>query len=323
MVLGSIMSGGGTQSRRTKDFMNLQKLLVLTAFGALLGLGCGSSDVELADDGGVIGIDANPNAADANKDNPLGIDASPQVGGPCEPGNAQCNNCEDDDLDGFTDGDDLECTGALDDDEDSFATGIAGDNNDAIKQDCFFDGNSGGGDGCDFHICCLLEPFVDCCEGTQTPEADGCLKLTGPKYDPNSCVASQACIDNCAPLSPPGCDCLGCCTICEGTDCRDIFTNPAVYENETCDGLTDPTEGQCCDSDNLGACYSCTKVAECGGAVCDDNPDDCILCPGQTEDDLPAACTAQDCGGAATCNVSADCDGNDYCQNGCCFHVIQ
>ena len=34
----------------------------------------------------------------------------------------------------------------LDNDESSFATGIPGDNMDACKQDCFFDGNSGMGD---------------------------------------------------------------------------------------------------------------------------------------------------------------------------------
>jgi hypothetical protein len=44
-----------------------------------------------------------------------------------------------------------------DNDESSFATGIPGDNIDTVNQDCFFDGNSGGGDdGCDIHVCCLL-----------------------------------------------------------------------------------------------------------------------------------------------------------------------
>ena len=45
----------------------------------------------------------------------------------------------------------------VDNDEGSFATGIPGDNKDANKQDCFFDGNSGGGDdGCNQHVCCLF-----------------------------------------------------------------------------------------------------------------------------------------------------------------------
>ena len=41
---------------------------------------------------------------------------------------------------------DPECVGPNDNDESSFATGIPGDNVDACKQDCFFDGNSGMGD---------------------------------------------------------------------------------------------------------------------------------------------------------------------------------
>ena len=52
----------------------------------------------------------------------------------------------DDDGDGKIDYADPECVGPLDNDESSFATGIPGDNMDACKQDCFFDGNSGMGD---------------------------------------------------------------------------------------------------------------------------------------------------------------------------------
>ena len=92
--------------------------------------------------------------ADAGTPNILG-DAT--AGGACEAEDSQCNNCDDDDGDGLTDGDDPECTGALDNDEGSFATGIPGDNKDDKWQDCFFDGNSGAGDdGCRFHTCCLL-----------------------------------------------------------------------------------------------------------------------------------------------------------------------
>ena len=62
----------------------------------------------------------------------------------------QCSDGIDNDGDGKIDYDDPECVGGLDNDESSFATGIPGDNVDACKQDCFFDGNSGmGDDGCD------------------------------------------------------------------------------------------------------------------------------------------------------------------------------
>ena len=56
---------------------------------------------------------------------------------------------------GKVDYNDPECVGPLDNDESSFATGIPGDNIDACKQDCFFDGNSGmGDDGCDWQLKC-------------------------------------------------------------------------------------------------------------------------------------------------------------------------
>ena len=97
------------------------------------------------DGGGCIGIGC-----------PGGIDAPP-FGGACTPGGPQCSNCVDDDGDGKIDGFDIECTGPLDNDEGSFATGIPGDNIDAVMQDCFFDGNSGAGnDGCNIHVCCIL-----------------------------------------------------------------------------------------------------------------------------------------------------------------------
>src|SRR3569833_2466017 len=74
------------------------------------------------------------------------IDAPP-FDGTCTPGGPQCSNCKDDDGDGLIDGFDPECTGPFDNDEGSFATGIPGENKDAINQDCFFDGDSGAGAG--------------------------------------------------------------------------------------------------------------------------------------------------------------------------------
>jgi hypothetical protein len=67
-----------------------------------------------------------------------------------------CADGMDNDGDGTADGFDTECTGPNDDDEGSFATGISGDNMDPKWQDCFFDGNSGGGDdGCRYATECL------------------------------------------------------------------------------------------------------------------------------------------------------------------------
>ena len=67
----------------------------------------------------------------------------------------QCSDGIDNDGDGKIDYNDPECVGPLDNDEGTFATGIPGDNSDACKQDCFFDGNSGmGDDGCEWQLKC-------------------------------------------------------------------------------------------------------------------------------------------------------------------------
>ena len=87
------------------------------------------------------------------------------TGGSVSVGNAQCSDGLDNDGDGKIDYADPECVGPLDNDESSFATGIPGDNSDACKQDCFFDGNSGmGDDHCLWQLKC--DPMItsgECC----------------------------------------------------------------------------------------------------------------------------------------------------------------
>lgn len=230
--------------------------------------------------------------------------------GECMPGAAQCANCIDDDGDGDIDGYDIQCTGPLDNDESSFATGIPGDNIDAVKQDCFFDGNSGSGnDGCDIHVCCLL--------GATTVQE--CPFNSGPTYNPMACpppigtgTITQQCKDVCGKLTPPGCDCFGCCTLCDPTtnDCFDIATNPNTSPNCTTANLSDPA-----------ACLRCTKVSDCGNTTCGGTS--CILCPGQDPSDLPAECNMQECpGGGPTCGLEGVCPEGLYCSNGCCIGTI-
>ncbi len=233
--------------------------------------------------GGAVGTDA-------------GIDGDAGTwGGPCDPqSSAQCNNCVDDDGDGLVDGDDPHCSGPRDDDEQTFATGIPGDNSDPRKQDCFFDGNSGM---CQIHTCCLLP--------------DPCDEATYGSFDRETdCDLDARCVEDCAPLAPPGCDCFGCCTVCApGTgECVDILA-----------GLSSG-----CPLDDLSsdACVECVKSTACSGGGCD--PAACILCPGQTEVDLPADCNgANQCpGGEPTCAASSDCEGDAYCVSGCCVGVV-
>lgn len=248
----------------------------------LLFTGCGSKSAGTNGDGG-------PNG-DATGD---GNNTDPPAG--CDPLGAQCNNCIDDDGDGHVDGADPECTGSDDNREDSFATGQPGDNVDPVLQDCFFDGNSGeGDDGCFRPTCCLTEG-----------PGNGCPP---PGPPPNDCTVSQQCIDFCAPLTPPGCDCFGCCTVCDDTSCVDVATGLAS-SSCTAETLQDTT-----------ACPRCVKSTDCN-SECD--PANCILCPGQTEDDLPDSCQGQACPeGTSACDANGNCGANQYCSNGCCIQIL-
>jgi hypothetical protein len=272
--------------------------LVAPVFVVILAmfLGCGSSPGGRGDGGSLDADPAAPDASPAAHDaDPNPPDADPSAPPGCDPLGPQCNNCVDDDEDGFVDGMDPECTGPSDDREDSYATGIPGDNIDEVFQDCFFDGNSGHeDDGCQIPTCCL----------TQAGQP-GCPPGAPPTL---TCEPTQECVDNCEILVPPGCDCFGCCTICNDEGCYDVAIGLSGAECTT-ETLADPEK-----------CIPCTWNDDCG-EPCD--PEGCILCPGQTEDDLPPECTDQVCpDGTPPCGGNADCDEGMYCSNGCCIHII-
>jgi len=221
-------------------------------------------------------------------------------GAPC--GTTQCSNCIDDDGDGFTDGFDPHCSSAADDDEGTFATGISGDNIDRYWQDCFYDGNSGGGDdGCRYHTCCLL--------GAACPSD---ISSHGGGFDPmRDCEISAACIDFCMPAVTPGCDCFGCCEIWVDGTAYTVFTNPAVAPDCTLDVIDDPA-----------LCLPCTPTTDCGNPCV---PEDCELCPGMTVDDLPAECdpTIPVCDpGITPCPTGTGCPAGFYCSVGCCIEDV-
>ena len=257
------------------------------------------------------GVGGDP---DANGDGGGGDDGGPYIdappfGGSCVPGaGPQCSNCIDDDGDGDIDGADIECTGPFDNDENSFATGIPGDNMDAVDQDCFFDGNSGAGnDGCSIHVCCLLgaATVADCHIGQNRYHPEDCPPPIGTK------PLTQQCIDVCGPLTPPGCDCFACCTLCDASGCYDIATNPATSPECTDTTLADPTK-----------CHRCTQVTTCGNTECGGAT--CVLCPGQDPTTLPPSCTTALCpAGTVSCAAGEVCPNQTYCSNGCCIGVIQ
>jgi hypothetical protein len=226
-------------------------------------------------------------------------------------GLTQCSNCIDDDADGRIDGFDIECTGAGDNDEASFATGIPGDNKDRVSQDCFFDGDSGAGnDGCDIHVCCLLGATskAECPIGTN-------------RFDPTECpppigtgTLDPMCTATCKTVTPPGCDCFGCCTICDPVtnQCFDINLNQVVSPDCTEETLSDPTK-----------CKTCTKNTLCNGGDC--GGEICTLCPGQDPSDLPAECGGMNqCpNGEQTCMSDAECPTTaPFCATGCCIADI-
>ena len=208
----------------------------------------------------------------------------------------ECDDGIDNDGDGLIDGQDPECTGPYDDDEGSFATGIPGDNID-FCQDCFFDGNSGGGDdGCQYHTECLYG------RTPPGPSTAACF----------SCEVSDRCIASCRPLTPNGCDCFGCCGV-QHPDTGETI-NIVLVDGCSLDNID--------DEDACPRCVQSTQcVNECGR---------CELCPGRTLADLPDDCSDDGGGGGGNtcddgeqvCVGSGDCPNNFYCQLGCCLPII-
>jgi hypothetical protein len=125
---------------------------------------------------------------------------------------------------------------------------------------------------------------------------------------------SQQCIDTCGKLVPPGCDCFGCCTICDPVTnlCKDIEINPVVSPDCTPETL-----------DDTAKCLTCTKNAECGTGAC--GGETCILCPGQDPSDLPDSCGGEtQCpNGGQACAGDVDCPTTaPFCASGCCIADI-
>lgn len=209
-----------------------------------------------------------------------------------------CADGKDNESDGLIDGFDPECTGPFDNDEGTFATGVPGDNRDPKWQDCFFDGNSGAGDdGCRYH--------TDCITGKATPESD-----------PKMCAVSEACVNYCEPLVPPGCDCFGCCDVTVNGEKLNILVG------EACSVADIEDEAKCPRCVPTTACNN-----ECG---------ECELCVGKTLEQLPAKCFEQvpppdpgemppppnSCDGdLKPCGPDAPCGDQAYCSLGCCKFI--
>ena len=247
---GSLSSGGSTGNRGGSGGT------VIDASGGSTSEGGGSATNGASGANDTSGGSTSTGGTDANAGS--GVTAG-SAGATL--GTTQCNDGIDNDGDGLIDGFDPECTGPADNDEGSFATGIPGDNKDPKWQDCFFDGNSGAGDdGCRY--------------GTD------CLYGATPQDDP-SCTLSQQCLDYCAPRTPNGCDCFGCCTV-QTSDGSSVD----IYEVSSC---------SIAQIDDEKACPRCTKNTQCQNTC-----GECELCPGKTAADLPASCTPTTTGSGGT-----------------------
>jgi len=210
-------------------------------------------------------------------------------------GTTQCSDGLDNDGDGKIDLADPECVSVLDNDESSFATGIPGDNKDACKQDCFFDGNSGmGDDGCNWELKC-------------DPANTGAGATASCPYDPTykNCPATQPqkCIDHCQAITPNGCDCFGCCVV-PGVD------HPVRLDSTcTAASFADPNKCPVCTQQT-----TCVKTCE-----------KCQLCLGKTT--LDPSCAVSDGGtptpvcptGQVVCGTDLTlCSEETTCISGCC-----
>jgi len=274
----------------------------ITMLACVLGLaaGCnqllGGKELALRDGAG--------GGGDGSGSDGPGIDAPPG----CVAGTTQCTNCIDDDNDGALDSSDIECTTPYDNDEGTFATGIPGDNADPSRMDCFFDGNSGSGDdNCSVHVCCTLGVTTQ----AQCPISPGTFDPTVCPPPIGSGSLPATCVSFCAPLAPLGCDCFGCCTICDpaSNQCADIMVHPMVSPGCNGSTLLDPQ-----------VCKQCTKIPSCSQGDCGGST--CRLCAGQTVDDLPGVCGSQPgCPTALEGCPDGTCTGQSYCDetSDCCI----
>ena len=238
------------------------------------------------------------NGADDDGDGLVDCDDSDCAGDPdCPPPGPEtdCTDGEDNDSDGAADSVDPECTGPLDNDEGSFATGIPGDNMDACRQDCWFDGDSGSGnDGCLWDLACdpMAGPAYDC----------------GPAPGGGRCdeVQDTRCVEFCSQLTPNGCDCFGCCDVFVDGVSHTVLLNAQC----TTELINDATK-----------CVPCDKVDSCN------NPcDPCEYCLGR---EPSGDCMPPDGGPAYECPADqSPCDPSDpdgaacpdgyWCLTGCC-----
>lgn len=134
---------------------------------------------------------------------------------------------------------------------------------------------------------------------------DECMQDTSAecRFDSNTGAGDDA---TCELKTVPGCDCWGCCTMCDGGSCSTALMDPCRAPDCTFDVFANPDLCPVCEPDP-------TCGASCG-------PPSCILCPGERAGDLPAECGGQArCpGDVPTCGADRVCPAGRWCSHGCC-----
>jgi hypothetical protein len=243
----------------------------------------------------------------------------------CKVNPSACNDGLDNDGDGLIDAADPECVGPCDNDEATYATGIPGDNVDACKQDCFFDGNSGmGDDRCEWNLKC-------------DPANPGGHSARSCPYDPGykNCPGPQSdrCRTSCGRLTPNGCDCFGCCAVQVG---QQVVSVRLVA---TCKASAFGDPEACPRCTQQPSCLNpCDRCEVCVGRPapdpsCHNPPPGTVIPPAPTPDaaapsadagttpppPAPDAAPAPCAAGATYCGTDPTvCGSGSYCVSGCC-----
>jgi hypothetical protein len=213
----------------------------------------------------------------------------------------ECGDCIDNDADGGIDALDTACLGPCDNDEDGLSTGLSGTSA-ACRQDCYFDGDAGpGNDQCEWsHQCDVLSVAPD-----YPPSGEARCAYDPAPMGLDCAARSQAqptaCLSNCLPLVPNGCDCFGCCELPGGSgNFRFLGTLRGAGA---------------CQLDDPAACPPCTPVKSCFNDCAK-----CEVCVGKRPD--PSCRPVDSCAdGQRACGPDAPCVLGDYCVTGCCVRA--
>jgi hypothetical protein len=216
----------------------------------------------------------------------------------------QCNDCFENDGDGFLDSEDPDCLGPWDYSEQVWGSALSGGN--SCSQDCYFDPNQDSIDDQCFwsHKCDPLSVPPDYFPGGPNCEYEPDAAVWGTTASCTELMSTQSdtCLTRCGPLVPNGCDCFGCCVVPQAA--TPIWLG--MDSDAPCSRATaaDPT-----------FCPPCTIVPSCF------NPcETCELCLGKTS--LPPECgSVQQCpAGAQQCGLPGQpcCPVDTYCITGCC-----